>query len=160
MEAVSSTGSIFFVAMGAILLTRLLALSGIPYWMVEQLNASEIEPLVFILGVSVIYLILGMFLDPIGLMLVTLPVLYPLFKAMNMDLIWVGILVIKYLEIGLLTPPVGLNVYVVKGVAGDRISIGAIFKGVTWFLLAEVVVLTLLISFPAISLWLPSMIMN
>ena len=79
---------------------------------------------------------------------------------MNMDLIWVGILVIKYLEIGLLTPPVGLNVYVVKGVAGDRISIGAIFKGVTWFLLAEVVVLTLLISFPAISLWLPSMIMN
>jgi tripartite ATP-independent transporter DctM subunit len=160
MEAVSSTGSIFFVAMGAILLTRLLALSGMPNWMVEQLNASEIEPLVFILGVSVIYLILGMFLDPIGLMLVTLPVLYPLFKAMNMDLIWVGILVIKYLEIGLLTPPVGLNVYVVKGVAGDRISIGAIFKGVTWFLLAEVFVLTLLISFPAISLWLPSMIMN
>lgn len=160
MEAVASTGSIFFVAMGAILLTRLLALSGMPSWMVEQLNASEIEPLVFILGVSVIYLILGMFLDPIGLMLVTLPVLYPLFKAMNMDLIWVGILVIKYLEIGLLTPPVGLNVYVVKGVAGDRISIGAIFKGVTWFLLAEVVVLTLLISFPAISLWLPSMIMN
>ena len=77
-----------------------------------------------------------------------------------MNLIWVGILVIKYLEIGLLTPPVGLNVYVVKGVAGDRIALGTIFKGVTWFLLAELVVLTLLISFPAISLWLPSLIVK
>ncbi|MGR3453527.1 TRAP transporter large permease [Pseudooceanicola sp.] len=160
MEAVTSTGSIFFVAMGAILLTRLLALSGIPFWMVQQLNASEVDPLVFLLGVSIIYFILGMFLDPIGLMLVTLPVLYPLFEAMDMNLIWVGILVIKYLEIGLLTPPVGLNVYVVKGVAGDRIALGTIFKGVTWFLLAEVVVLTLLISFPAISLWLPSLIIQ
>ncbi|OWU85868.1 C4-dicarboxylate ABC transporter [Oceanicola sp. 22II-s10i] len=160
MEAVTSTGSIFFVAMGAILLTRLLALSGIPFWMVQQLNASEVDPLVFLLGVSIIYFILGMFLDPIGLMLVTLPVLYPLFEAMDMNLIWVGILVIKYLEIGLLTPPVGLNVYVVKGVAGDRIALGTIFKGVTWFLLAELVVLTLLISFPAISLWLPSLIVK
>ena len=101
-----------------------------------------------------------MFLDPIGLMLVTLPVLYPLFKSMGMDLIWVGILVIKYLEIGLLTPPVGLNVYVVKGVAGDRIALSTIFRGVTWFLLAEVVVLVLLMRFPAISLWLPSMIID
>ena len=160
MEAVRSTGGIFFVAMGAILLTRLLALSGIPYWMVEQLNASEIDPVFFLIGVSVIYLVLGMFLDPIGLMLVTLPVLYPLFKSMGMDLIWVGILVIKYLEIGLLTPPVGLNVYVVKGVAGDRIALSTIFRGVTWFLLAEVVVLVLLMRFPAISLWLPSMIID
>lgn len=160
MEAVMSTGSIFFVAMGAILLTRLLALSGIPFWMVQQLNPSDMDPIVFLLGVTVIYLILGMFLDPIGLMLVTLPVLYPLFKAMDMNLIWIGILVIKYLEIGLLTPPVGLNVYVVKGVAGDSIALGTIFRGVTWFLLAEVVVLALLISFPAISLWLPSMIVK
>lgn len=156
-EAVVTTGSIFFVAIGAVLLTRLLALSGIPYWLADLFSAWELNPMLFLVGVSLIYFFLGMFLDPIGLMLVTLPVLLPVFESMDLNLIWLGIIVIKYLEIGLLTPPVGLNVYVVKGVVGDAVPLSRIFKGVTWFILAEVVVLFLLIRYPEISLWLPGL---
>lgn len=158
VETIASTGSIFFIAIGAALLTRLLALSGIPYWLVDVMGEWALDPVLFLIGVSLIYFVLGMFLDPIGLMLVTLPVLLPLFKSMEMDLVWLGIIVIKYLEIGLLTPPVGLNVYVVKGVAGDVVPLTTIFKGVSWFLVAELVVLFLLIKYPEISLWLPSLV--
>jgi len=160
IETLTTAASLFVIAFGAAMFTRFLGVSGLSGFISQAVGGADIGYVQLMVIVVLIYLALGMFMEPFGALLVTLPVLYPLFKAMNMDLIWVGILVIKYLEIGLLTPPVGLNVYVVKGVAGDRISIGAIFKGVTWFLLAEVVVLALLISFPAISLWLPSMIIN
>lgn len=158
LEAVTTTGSIFFVVMGASLLTRMLAMSGIPVWLVDQLNSADISVMMFLLSITLIYLVLGMFLDPIGLMLVTLPVLHPIFLALDLNLIWMGILVIKFLEIGLLTPPVGLNVYVVKGVAGNAISLGMVFRGAAYFLIAEAVILALLIGFPQISLWLPNLV--
>lgn len=154
-ETVVMTASIFFIAMGAVLLSRLLLFSGIPAWLVSMVNAQTTSLYVFMMYMAVLYLILGMFLDPIGLMLITLPVLFPLFKAMDINLIWMGIIVIKFLEISLLTPPVGLNVYVVKNVIGDRVRLETIFRGVVWFLLAEVVIVYLLIRFPEISLWLP-----
>ena len=97
---------------------------------------------------SIIYLILGCFLDPLGLMLLTLPVFQPMFEAAHLDLIWVGVIVVKYIEIGLLTPPVGLNAYVVKGVVGDAVALTTIFRGLTWFLAAEAVIMVLLIAFP------------
>jgi TRAP-type C4-dicarboxylate transport system permease large subunit len=96
-----------------------------------------------------------MFLDPLGIMLITLSIFLPMFEALNLDLIWFGVLVVKYLEIGLLTPPVGFNVYVIKSIVGDEIPLETIFKGVTWFLVCEIVVVALLVAFPDISLWLP-----
>ena len=83
-----------------------------------------------------------------------------MFEALNLDLIWLGVLVVKYLEIGLLTPPVGFQVYVVKSVVGDTISLETIFRGVGWFLACEVVIMALLISFPSISLYLPNLMYN
>ncbi|MEE3100822.1 MAG: TRAP transporter large permease subunit, partial [Pseudomonadota bacterium] len=77
--------------------------------------------------------------------------------ALNMNLIWVGVIVVKMIEVGLLTPPVGLNVYVVKNVAGDTVPLQTVFKGVGWFLGCEVIIMALLIAFPEISLWLPSL---
>ena len=100
--------------------------------------------------------VLGMFLDPLGLMLLTLPVLLPMFEGLGLDLIWFGVLVVKFLEIGLLTPPVGFNVYVIKSVVGDTVALETIFRGVGWFLLCEAVVVVLLVAFPEISLYLPS----
>lgn len=156
-ETVTSTGTIFFVAIGAILLTRFLALSGLPKFLADSIAAWGLDQTTVIVGASLLYLFLGMFLDPLGLMLVTLPVLLPLFQALNMDLIWIGVLVIKYLEIGLLTPPVGLNAYVVSGVVGDKVPLMTIFKGLTWFLAAEALILFLLIKYPQISLYLPDL---
>lgn len=96
-----------------------------------------------------------MFLDPLGSILITIPVLVPMFAALKLDLVWLGVLVVKYVEIGMLTPPVGFNVYVVKNVVGDEISLDTIFRGCFWFLGREVIIMTLLIAFPEISLWLP-----
>lgn len=156
-DAVTSSASVFFVALGAALFSKLLALSGIPPiigGMIEQSGMSALQ-LVFV--VIALYLVLGMFLDPIGILLITLPILLPAFEALDMNLIWMGVIIVKMIEIGLLTPPVGLNVFVVKGVLGDQVELKDIFKGVMWFLLAEVVIMALIIAFPQISLVLPNL---
>lgn len=157
MEALVNTARIFFIALGAVLLTKFLALSGILFAAGELIGDWALDPLLLVIATSVIYLVLGMFLDPLGLMLLTLPLLLPMFEALGLDLIWLGVLVIKYLEIGLMTPPVGFNVYIVKTVVGDEVPLGTIFRGVSWFLACEVVVVSLLVAFPQISLYLPSL---
>ncbi len=115
-----------------------------------------LDPILLVIAVSVIYLILGMFLDPLGMILLTIPVFVPMFAALNLDLVWFGVLVVKYIGIGLLTPPVGFNIYVVSGALNNQIPLTTIFRGCYWFLACEVVIMTLLIAFPQISLWLPS----
>lgn len=157
VETLQSTASIFFIGLGAIFFTRFLAFCGVPQFMGSLAQDFAVDPVLMIIAVSVVYLILGMFLDPLGLMLLTLPVFLPFFEAANMNLIWVGVLVVKYIEIGLITPPVGLNAFVVKGVVGNAISLTTIFRGLLWFIGAEIVILVILISFPEISLFLPNM---
>lgn len=159
-ETLASTASIFFVAIGAMLLTRFLAFAGVPAFLAQQIAILGVEPLVIILGISVIYLVLGMFLEPLGLMLLTLPVVYPVLDTAGINPIWAGIIIVKYLEIGMITPPVGLNVYVVKGVVRDTIPLSVIFKGTLWFLIAEAVIMALLIAFPDITTFLPNQLLS
>ncbi len=157
MEALEGTASIFFIAIGAVLLSRFLALSGMPGFLAGLMGSWAVDPLLVVIGASLIYIFLGCFLDPLGLMLLTLPVLLPMFQALNLDLVWIGVLVIKYLEIGLLTPPVGMNAYVVSGIVGKEVPLPTIFRGLLWFLAAEAVIVALLIAYPQISLWLPDL---
>ena len=156
-EALESTSAIFFIGIGAVLFARFIGFSGIPDYLAGFVEVYAVNPLLLVIGSSLVYILLGMFLDPIGLMLITLPVLLPMFEAANLNLIWMGIIIIKYLEIGLLTPPVGLNAYVIKGVVGDQVALSTIFRGLTWFILAEVVIMTLLISFPDLVTFLPEL---
>ena len=157
LEARRSTARIFFVAVGAVLLTRFLALTGVPAHLAAVVGGWAADPLLLVISASLVYVLLGMFLDPLGVMLLTLPLFLPMFIALDLDLIWFGILVIKYLEIGLITPPVGMNVYVIKGVVGDSIELERIFKGVAWFLVCDAVVIALIVAFPGIALLLPGM---
>lgn len=156
LEAVLSTSRILYVALGAVLFTTFLAMSGLPIFLATTIGDWALDPTLLVISASIIYLILGMFLDPLGLLLLTLPVFLPMFEQLKLDMIWFGILVVKYIEIGLLTPPVGMNVYVIKSVVGDQVELETIFKGVAWFLGCEVIVVALLIIFPEISLYLPS----
>lgn len=156
-EALINTAQIFFIAVGAVMLTRFLAISGVPFFIGETIGDWALDPILLIIAMSLVYVLLGMFLDPLGLMLLTLPLFLPMFDVLNLDLIWLGVLVIKFLEIGLMTPPVGFNVYIVKSVVGDTIPLGVIFRGVAWFLACEVVIVALLVAFPQISLILPQL---
>lgn len=154
LDTLHSTASIFAIAVGAALMTRMLALTGVPDYLAELAVLVKDQPYLLVLGVSVIYLLLGCFLDPIGILLLTLPILLPMFEAAEIDLIWMGVILVKYVEIGLITPPVGLNVFVIKGVLGRDVELGQIFRGVAWFILADIVTVGLLIVFPEISLYL------
>lgn len=156
-DSMAVTAQIFFVGFGALLYTRFLALTGLSRMLSDTLAPMGLDPLLVMLAVTVIFLILGMFLDPIGIMLITMPVFVPLMNAMGMDLIWFGVLVVKFIEIGMLSPPLGFNVYVVKSVVGDAIPISRIFRGVGWFLVCDMVVVLLMILFPAIVLFLPNL---
>ncbi len=155
-ETTSSSARIFFVAIGAVMYTKFLAFTGVPAFFGETIASLGVNKIVVVVGFSVAYLFLGMFLDPLGVLLLTLPIMLPMFEALELDLIWLGVLVVKYLEIGMLTPPVGFNVYIIKSVVGDEIPLETIFRGVGWFLACEVVIMALLIGFPEISLWLPN----
>jgi tripartite ATP-independent transporter DctM subunit len=157
LEALSGTAKIFWVAIGAVMLTRFLAMAGAETFLTELVGDWAQSPLLLVLAASLIYIVLGMFLDPLGVLLLSLPLLLPMFEALDLNLIWFGVLVVKYIEIGLLTPPVGLNVYVIKSVVGPDVSLETIFKGVGWFLVCEVFVVILLVSFPSISLFLPGL---
>ena len=155
VDTLRSTGTIFYIAIGAILFSRFLTFAGVPQFMTELANDFAYNPLLLLAMIGGIYLVLGMFLDPMGLLLPTIPIFLPFFEAANLNLIWVGVLTVKFIEISLITPPVGLNAYVVRGVIGDAVPLGAIFKGLTWFLAAEVVIIALLAAFPEISLVIP-----
>jgi C4-dicarboxylate transporter DctM subunit len=156
-ESISATAQIFFVGMGAVMYTKLLSLTGVSVLLADMMSGFAGDPLLVILAISAVYLLLGMFLDPLGIMLITMPVFLPMMKALGLDLIWFGIIVVKYVEIGMITPPLGMNVFVVKSVVGDKVPIWTIYRGVGWFLVAEVFVMALLIGFPQITLFLPDL---
>jgi C4-dicarboxylate transporter DctM subunit len=157
-ETLLSTAAIFLIAIGAALFSRFMALSGVPDYISGHLIQSGASQIEIFFGISVMYLIFGMFLDPLGIMLLTLPVLLPIIEAAGMNMVWTGVLIAKLLEMGLITPPVGMNVFVIKGVVGDQVSTEQIFRGVMPFLISDVVCLALIYTFPAIALWLPSLI--
>ncbi|MEQ8345375.1 MAG: TRAP transporter large permease subunit [Sneathiellaceae bacterium] len=157
VETLTTTGALFVIAIGANMLTRFLALSGSGELIADAVVGLQADPLMLLLGISALYLLLGMFLDPIGAMLLTLPVLLPVLDQSGIDLIWFGVFLVKFLEIGMITPPIGLNVFVIKGVVGNLASLTTIFRGILWFLAADAVVVALLIAVPGIITWLPSL---
>ncbi|MCZ4351235.1 TRAP transporter large permease subunit [Roseovarius aestuarii] len=149
LESVRSSCTIFFIAIGAVIYARFVSITGIPGFITDALSSDSPSVWLFIIQVSIIMIILGMFIDAISLLLIMLPVFVPLASAVGVDLIWFGIVVIKLCEIGLVTPPVGMNVYVISGVAGKDVQITSIFKGAAWFILMDVLVILLLLAFPA-----------
>jgi len=136
---------------------RFLALSGMPFHVSGLVTELTDNPIVVILMCCILYLILGAFLDPLGILLLTLPILLPIFEDVGMNGIWAGVILIKMLEIGMLTPPMGLNVFVMKSIMGERVSLVQIFGGISWFLIAEIFIMALLIAFPSFILVLPGL---
>jgi tripartite ATP-independent transporter DctM subunit len=157
-QSLISTASIFMVVIGTSLLGKFMALSGVPSFVADAFIQFGSSPLMVILAVSLLYLLLGCFLDSIGILLLTMPIILPMAHEAGLEPIWFGIILVKLLEVGLLTPPVGLNVYIIKGALGDRVDLTTIFKGVAWFVIVDLFVLAFLVLVPEFTLWLPSLI--
>lgn len=158
VSTLQSTASIFLILIGSVLFTKFLAMSRLPTAFSEMILSVSDSQWWILFAVAVIYLLLGMLIDSIGLLLLTLPLILPLVDAAGIDAIWFGIIVIKLLEVGLVTPPIGLNVYVIKGALGDLVTLPEVFRGVAWFIVMDFVALLLIILIPALSLWLPSLL--
>jgi tripartite ATP-independent transporter DctM subunit len=159
LDTVRLTVMIFSIIWGVLIFVRFLAFAGISSTFSEWVLAIGVSPYLVLLFVIVLYTVLGMFMDGIGMLLLTLPVLFPIVVKLGFDPIWFGIIVVKMVEIGLLTPPVGLNCYVVNGVRPD-ISLQEIFRNVWPFVLADFVCIALFTAFPGIVTFLPRLMMS
>ena len=156
-ETLQTAASLFIIGVGAAMFTRFLGMTGLSGFLSNFVAGADLPYWQLMTIVVLIYLVLGMFMEPFGAMMVTLPVLLPIFRQEGIDLVWFGVLLVKLLEIGMITPPVGMNVFVIKNVASQYATVSQIFKGVIPFLGADLVVVVLCIAFPAIILYLPSL---
>lgn len=158
VEAMVTTAALMIIAVGASMLTRFLALSGSGEALTAAILGLGADPLLIILAICLVYLFLGLFLEPIGALLLTLPVVLPIVDDIGFSLIWFGVLLTKLLEIGMVTPPIGMNVFVIKGVVGNLVSLGTIFRGITWFVVADLIMVGFMIAFPVLVLFLPNLL--
>ncbi len=157
-ESVYQSSMIFVIAIGGKLFVNFIALTGMAGDITTWIETSGVSVVAVMALIVLLYIFLGMFLDPIGIILLTLPLTIPIVETFGFSLIWFGVVVIKLLEIGLVTPPIGLNVFVIKSIVKDKISLESIFAGVGFFLLAEIFVLAAILFIPALSLFLTAFV--
>jgi len=150
-----NTGMIFIIVIGAYVFGYFLAITRIPFELADYMAGLELSRYVILAGVVLIYTILGMFLDGWAIMVLTIPIIHPMMVNLGFDPIWFGVMVVIMLEMALITPPVGVNVFIIKGVAQD-VPMYTIFKGIWPFWVAMLVSLIILTIFPEIALLLPN----
>ncbi len=156
-ETAKLTVMIFALIWGILIFVRFLGYAGLPQAFAEWIVALPLPSVVIMIGILLAYAVLGMFMDAIGMLLLTLPVVYPAVIALGYDPIWFGIIVVKMCEVCLITPPIGLNCFVVNSVRPD-IPLGDVFRGIAPFFVADVVTIALFLAFPGIILWLPNLV--
>jgi C4-dicarboxylate transporter DctM subunit len=155
-ETGKTTAMIFLIIIGANIFSTFLGLAQIPMGLADFITGLALPRFVILAGVLAIYILLGCVMDCYAIMILTVPIIFPLIQAMQFDPIWFGVLMVIVLEVGLITPPVGLNVFVLKAAAPD-VPLSTIFRGILPFLAAALVAITLLTLFPQIALLIPSM---
>jgi len=173
LETAKLSAMIFTIIWGVLIFVRFLGFADLPGAFANWITSLDMAPMLILICILLAYAVLGMFMDAIGMLVLTLPVVYPAVMALNggefvsaadsafgmsgpMCAIWFGILVVKMAEFCLITPPIGLNCFVVAGVRPD-LSVQDVFRGVTPFFVADAVTIALLVTFPWIVLWLPSL---
>ena len=155
LETAKITTMLFFLLFGAIVFSNFINLAGLPNDLKDFLSLFNFNLYTLLIGIFIIYLILGMILESLSMMMLTVPIFYPLVSEMGGNLIWFGILVVVAVEISLITPPVGLNVHILKTIVKNTVSLKTIFKGVIPFVLIDIIRLMILLLVPAITLFLP-----
>jgi tripartite ATP-independent transporter DctM subunit len=155
VDSARTTIMMISILIGALLFATYINVAGVPVIIGQWIKTLEIAPIMVVVLIMSIYVVLGCVMESLSMMLLTVPVFYPVVAALGYDLIWFGILVITVIEIGLITPPIGLNIFVLRAVLPE-IPMGSVFRGVLPFIGADIIRVALLILFPAITLFLPS----
>ena len=155
-ESVRLTAFIFFILIGANLFGQFLAISRIPVMLTTYVGNLDLNPYIILIGILVVLLLLGCFIESLALIVITLPILYPIITELGFNGIWFGVIMIMVINIGALTPPLGISVYVIKGVARN-IPLQTIFRGVVPMIIAMIVCVAILVVFPQIVTILPDL---
>ena len=159
IESLLATGNmtamIFLIIIGANIFSSFLALTGIPMLMADAIVDLALPNLVILMIIIFIFVVLGCVMDCFAIMILMVPILYPILQGLQLDVIWFGVIMVIVLEVGLITPPVGLNVFVIKG-AAPNVPLTTIFRGIWPFMVAAVVCIALIVVFPQIALFIPS----
>ena len=155
IATLKTTGFLYAIFIGAFMMTSFMTATGIPAAISESIVELDVAPLLAILAIFLIYLLLGAVLDTTGMMALTVPVFFPVAQALGFEGIWFAIIIIRAMEIALITPPIGMAVYLVKSVAPD-VPVGTIFRGIAPFLAADFLLVMLLLLVPGIITFLPN----
>lgn len=155
-EAARLTSMAFALLIGGAVFTQLMVIARVPRSITSWITGIDVEPVVVIILLLAMFIPLGMFLDPLSTLLVAIPLSFPVVEALGFDGVWFGILAVKMIEVGLITPPFGLNAFVVSGSMPD-VSVGDAFRGVLWFLPLDILTIVVIFVFPGIVLWLPNL---
>src|ERR1044071_7076527 len=155
LDTVKTTAQIFTILIGAILFNNFLILASMPTIVSGWITGLPLGKTAILLVIIGMYFILGCLLDSLAMILLTIPIVFPIVSALGYDPVWFGIIIVMVVELGLITPPIGMNVFVIKGIARE-VPLYTIFRGVTPFIVAQVILILILIAFPEIALWLPS----
>jgi len=159
-ESARTSAMVFIIMVAALYFSRFFAMTDITFKISTAIQLWEMPKIYILSGILIFWFFLGMILIPMGIYALTLPIIFPIILKLGYDPIWFGIITLKISEIAAITPPVGLNVYVMKGVAGKGVSLETVFSGIFPFLLCDIIVLIFLIIFPNIALWLPKLLLG
>lgn len=157
-QTLTACGSIFFILFGAFVFKTFVAFTGIPMVLAETITSAGLTQLQVLILILVVLIILGTFLDGFAILVLAVPVFQPVLEAYGVNLVWFGVLMVIVLEMALISPPVGLNVFVVKSLL-PKVSLGTVYRGIWPFWLAMLVAVILILSFPQIALWMPQTMM-
>jgi len=155
MDTLKTTAMLYMIVIGANVLNPFFAVTQIPALLGEGLQGLGLGPYGTLFAIIIAYVIMGMFMDGLSMLVISVPIVFPVITALGFDPIWFGVVAVIVVEMGMITPPVGLNVFVVRGVAGD-VPLKTVFSGVMPFLFAMIVGLLLIILFPQIALIIPN----
>lgn len=155
LDTGKTTAMVFIIMIGAFIFGYFLAITRIPATLTEVISALPLPPTVIMIGIVALYLLLGCIMDALGMILLTIPIFYPVVVSLGFDPIWFGVVVVVIMEQALITPPVGVNVYIIHGVA-KNVPLETIFRGILPFWIIMLVFIALLFIFPDVVLFLPS----
>ena len=156
-ETVSTTAMLFFIVLGAFLFKEFIVLTQLPKAVTDLFGAGSLHPWLIVLLMLAVYLVLGCFLDSLSMILITVPVFLPLAEGIGYDKVWFGIFVVVVAEAGLITPPVGMNIFVIRAQMPD-IDLGTVYRGIVPFLFADIALIVMLVLLPGLALWLPGLL--